>query len=1828
VTLPPAPGHRVATGKLRVDAARAVDKLRDYQLPEPTMWVLEVVRAAVLAKASRIRIHGDADDVWIAWEGPALDPSDLACLFDDLVDPAPPAERRHLRLLATGVNTALGMSPRWVDLYACAADRTEVVRYTPKLLTRDADGAATGLRTLTARAATAPAGIAPSEGVVVHQRRLPLLSAVPIMIGFGEAPELAVARRACADLEIPITIGGLELSRERSHSDLVRMPLGEGLDGFLAIVDPSFAEDEARIDVAELGVHLTRYTLPLLGIGERRARIPIRLLIDARRMPTNASRSAVRLDEPPMSDAVRRAGELLPQLVARMASELAAASKVSPIQRERLRAAALTLIAAGCAGAGWRTLTREAPRAMGAYGAAIAPLLSIPLVRDALGRPRSLGSFGPAVGIERVHRGVDPVAGDLETWLGDVLWAPSGDASAVLLGAWDPPNSNELVKSAVHARKAHAAWMRGARQEPEVALGPGQLLSVPLRAPGVSLGSAMPPAYFPGPKDLEGELVLFDPRARRDGMVNLRIDGRELEHLWFESDVPVLVVAQSNDLRASPSYRSVERDVAFEKVMSSVRAASIVACEAFASELLGKRKKGARASVRGAADSAETNAALFRAAIGQAARMLAPGDIEDAAGQLRAGARALRTSKSPLLEAKAWPTAWGELLSTREIIDAAGKHRAIGRTSARAPGAPIGVRPVLKLDVREIAVMTALIEPAPIVDYTNAITLRRDLASERHVPSFGAALRIEREFHRAVIVWGVNESSLEVRHFGRIVHRSAETGTNAPCRVIVDDDRIVPDASWSSIVHGHRYPIDAWERALGCTFVDALTGGDAPGLECGAASPSNATLALASLHVLIATSKTHDWLRGERAERLCRVPMVSLLGRPELATLRDVDAQFPEGPIPWVPVSESAAAGEFRAIRARPEQAAAYARLLERPFTDASVGLEAKRKALRREEQLERHRRQPVHPPPVAPFIPVAAHGVISGYAAIGGADAEVRIEGRTFRTEHAPGALPVSIIVDLAASAIDETFDRLTMEAQNAIERVRVRGARQLLATAAQQHPEILFHPPWLGLIAVWTRRGLTAAADEELRQQIVRARGWKTVQGEHVALEEAERARAIHVADWHDPWLGPEGGRPSEHDLPILQLSSDRARQEIERDVLEALSLLPARDLTSAIVRLQSERRIARGLVAPPRIPNVKDDRFRFVLSDLLAGVPGALEVLGFGEAAFTDEPMSRIYLFRAGVSLRTIEVNVVPHIALAVESPIATDHSPSDAVIGKLHGALRETLAQAMRWLIDRFPKDQLPDWLKNELRQSALFGGPAHFEGLAEVPLFETTTGAWVTPSAVIEQRASLGDVWWTDERGAGAPLDPARFALRLTSAEALHMTAWIKPKYAKSDLALDALARANRDRAPVASLAPSDEERSVAWSVVELDDLGGTGARGWAVLLAPGSGARRGMHLHRDMRPLGTVPDPCSWPCLVRVDNPLLTPDRTWSAPIKNGTFAQLQARVRFAIDRELARLVPFEPYKDGPVRVRTADAGEVYVRDDVPLEGVVWSELDEAKRALVVRTPGGETVWRDVGPIAGRLHIDASIHADQRFAIARALYERSIARVVSDLGNRPKSDDTRLPILLDAIPRGHPELLPEVWLPCFAPGPVLLADVLARGARFPVAPADDLDAAIAALGPEVRVLVLGSPIADRVRALAPSAFVPWRASLRAAILSTPPPPPAAPAVAPPVAKLAPEPRPLEKMLLARLLSIGAFGIELRVAPRRKKPLVTTSGGTIELAGRHPVTIAAENAIELRNPTLESILDLITARIAGHLRRTSTYFAQKSEADVAIELLRS
>ncbi len=111
-------GQVESTGHFTLDATKAREKLKRFQLQDPHHYVLQVVRSAVASGARKLDLRVDADDCWIEHDGRPPTEAGLQGLFNHLLRSANTPEERSLRALATGVNSALALEPAWIDLQA------------------------------------------------------------------------------------------------------------------------------------------------------------------------------------------------------------------------------------------------------------------------------------------------------------------------------------------------------------------------------------------------------------------------------------------------------------------------------------------------------------------------------------------------------------------------------------------------------------------------------------------------------------------------------------------------------------------------------------------------------------------------------------------------------------------------------------------------------------------------------------------------------------------------------------------------------------------------------------------------------------------------------------------------------------------------------------------------------------------------------------------------------------------------------------------------------------------------------------------------------------------------------------------------------------------------------------------------------------------------------------------------------------------------------------------------------------------------------------------------------------------------------------------------------------------------------------------------------------------------------------------------------------------------------------------------------------------------------------------------------------------------------
>ncbi len=180
----------ISRGTIRVDARRALSKLREHLLVDPHLYLSELVRGAIACAATEVRVIADADDVIVAWQGGAPSLARATRLFDYLLSEAASPEERRLRLLASGINAALGLSPRFVDLCLVSDAQWKRVRFSTVQLQAGVDTPAPPPEITDI---PLPRG-AFDAGCTIQVRKRPGFSVLRRALFGGEHPEVSMLR--------------------------------------------------------------------------------------------------------------------------------------------------------------------------------------------------------------------------------------------------------------------------------------------------------------------------------------------------------------------------------------------------------------------------------------------------------------------------------------------------------------------------------------------------------------------------------------------------------------------------------------------------------------------------------------------------------------------------------------------------------------------------------------------------------------------------------------------------------------------------------------------------------------------------------------------------------------------------------------------------------------------------------------------------------------------------------------------------------------------------------------------------------------------------------------------------------------------------------------------------------------------------------------------------------------------------------------------------------------------------------------------------------------------------------------------------------------------------------------------------------------------------------------------------------------------------------------------------------------------------------------------------------------------------------------------------
>ncbi len=1841
------PGPQLAVGRLRVDAARAIAKLREYQLADRTAWILEAIRAAVAARATEIELRGDANDVWLAWHGDPWPAEDLPRLFDELVSPEPTSERHHVRLLAAAINSALGSDPAHVDVFAVAQSTVMRARYTPDVLDEPtSELAAPKLRTIVAEPAKLPAGFEPFTGMLVHLRRRTSLAMISYLFWNREPRELHLARSECRDIAVPLRIGSEVYSRATNPADIARLPLddaadtsggsvrerGSGaLDGFVALLDPAEPRPPgflARLEIAERGVVLARYPFGLRQ-SEGRTAVPIRLFVDAPRMPTNASRSEVRRDSHPIAEAERRGPAIVERLIRQLAQQLAK----DPSSRVK-RDAALALLASAITGPRWAD---EARQLVGALG----ELANVPIVRDATGAPLPVaGSWAFA------HTGQSPLPEKLARWLRDVIWVPPGDPAERLV-PYSETDSELVVRRLRWARRQHRAHRKFFAHSPRVPL----VVTSEVPRVRMTLGaepetSCIEQRFFDG---LTGEIALYP--ARTDGELVILLEGRELERIRLVSAIGFEAVIDAPEITPADRYRGVTRNLASAAVELAARRGIVRAVEALAVAIAGgELPAGFTVGPFGVRDE---EARVIRKAM-----LLA--DVLGA--QIQA----------PLATAQVWRTIDDRFVSLAYLrtLTVAGV--------AFAPRIGAGLVPkdrvVLDAGPLEQDLLARFLPALRLVRYDGGRRVCR-------VDPLDVAKRLQLTFALAVrdgdligaIAPALVTSVVRLQHVGVPLAEVAYTPRLLDaCTIVVDSDAIVPGDDWRSVLDdaglGTRDYVE-WERSLVKAAAAALIGARPPELLGGHATFDGDLGRLVCAALARQGTRVGALLEPDVVTRLRATPLVRLLGRPELRSLNEVSATFPlPAAIPYVD-RDSIPVDGFTPLLGDRALADAVEKLTGRDVRDAASELELHRLSSIRRLRLTAHRGQPERPlafPSDAELPGELAQAVALGDVLATGIVRvgrerlviQVLVEGRPFLEITRPEDLPLEATVELAAKHADTTFEGLPTNVEEQLIATVQRAARPLLLSIVKDYPVAIAMPgPVRTLLAMWANRNakdLKAAnrdksrtkADREVREALCEAAAFLTVQGTRISIEQASQPRDIlQIAQWSGDWLPPDTGEAaSAFDGHVLQVSALDGEDHVIFKHLHAGAVV---DVTPEITKLQARRRMARGLIPMPALPHVHGSLKRR-LADL--GVAG--KAFGVGEIGLVEYGTALALLHHEGELRERVPLEVWPTIELAIEMPEGLGSAkPDDGdTIADQLGALRRaresgqlevrpvdprTVGLSARaqelavLLVCAVLESSDPAMLSHAIRRNlrrAVLAGKLVPGILGKLPVFETAGGGWVNWDAVQQQFALFDEVWAVSVRlGDQQPLDDRRIVLLLSDDERAGAPAAGFPIVdGTHELALDATARRNRARPLARSL--ELEPRGVL-AEVSLPGDGISGPRGVVAVLAPSAADRRGVHAHRAMHPFDVRIDPCRWPTLTMIDDARFTPDRTWERPATNPFWHATVEQIRAASETALAGLVT--PPDDAIVVERVIAMG--LGTPAAEIRGALW--LAGAPRSVdscVVQVMGTSGTQIYVPPGDSALGGSLIIHSQvgvQALTLENVCVElhakllRALGRgeTISDLGLAHLAHGLALGRIVSSDVEVH-------MFPCFRPRSLDasgLGDLLRR--KDPVrivGLADD---------PEIAGVVDDDSALSRV-------VIRWLGVRGVRGPELPRQPVRPPRIAAPP-QSPPEPEHPVKIvaeaIYARLVALGVSvpirgGSALSAPARyvivdREEPIVRFDR-VLQLAGENPRLLAIANACRVTSPWAPQAIDAVVAHTITVLNLALTQITDATESAALQALL--
>jgi hypothetical protein len=899
-----------------------------------------------------------------------------------------------------------------------------------------------------------------------------------------------------------------------------------------------------------------------------------------------------------------------------------------------------------------------------------------------------------------------------------------------------------------------------------------------------------------------------------------------------------------------------------------------------------------------------------------------------------------------------------------------------------------------------------------------------------------------------------------------------------------------------------------------------------------------------------------------------------------------------------------------------------------------------------RAQKLAEHRARPEQPVAlpegeiVVPYESRRATGV-AGIAASGGFELHILVEQRPFQIVRRADEPPLHVIANLPADRIGKGFEIHELEIRSLISDARS-CVKPLLVAIAKARSELLAERgPARALLA---KLIATGKLDRTTREELATRIPFLTVRKRRHVLG---RSRRLAIATWDDEWLEPLPGEPADElDSAIVEIPAGDTEL---RAILEALHEGDLIDVQDDVVRQQSRRRVARGLVPAPTIPNVPAEVKR-----KLADLGELARDLGPGEIALADEPTASALLYVHGkLHTHTALPGVMPPVRIAIEAPelvleltrgtVITARAPaapdisglsaSDQLralaVGRVDSDLRALdsgrgplipkaqalVATLVEQILAATPLEKLSPWVRKSLRRAVL----AHSleAQLADQPLFESNDGGWLTWNTLRAQIEQKGDLWSIPVARLGLrPLDQGRLVVVLDADERLLATTYDRKIIdASAELELDRQARQNLGKVLAKSLALPPGTPVLA--TIALAGDGVTAPRGTIGILSSRNADYRGLIAHREMFPFERTSDVCYWPSIVVVDDARFIPDRIWARPtIGQGGWADIVKAIRVASEQAMHTLI--RPPEDALVHAPITRALQATVEDlrftDHQVRGTLWLAGGPGPSDIGYHTKTGTARYCPSGSLGlrGELHIFGS--GDPLLGVS-ALCVEAYKRMLTELGSRRELRDDALAQLAFGLAalRISPEHVPRARFTCFRPRPLDARELVALFRATHRVPIIDDDVATENIS-----------IVDDGSALAASVLTQLGPRARRER-----PMPALPRIPAPAAKPVepvkpPRPRaphPLDLVVDALRVRIAAAGIAVPgfgIAPHKDAPMLEYDQ-LLVLAADHPRLRAIAAACHARQAWAEASIDALAAHALTVLNVALTAITDPAEA---------